>query len=60
MLLSNPDYEDKIRYVAQWYLEYDEEGHGSWREIGLDINKRLSLKCRMKETMVLVRYKLYN
>jgi hypothetical protein len=44
MLLSNPDFEDKIQYVAQWYLEYDEEGHGSWREIGLDINKKVIVK----------------
>lgn len=44
MLLANPDFDDKLRYVAQWYLEYDEEYNSSWREIGLDINQKIIVK----------------
>lgn len=35
-ICANPDFEDKIPYVAQWYVEYDEDLNVSGREIGLD------------------------
>ena len=44
MFRSNPDFNDKILYVAQWFVEYDEECNTSWREIGLDINKKIIVK----------------
>lgn len=44
MFHSNPDFDDKILYVAQWFVEYDEECNTSWREIGLDINKKIIVK----------------
>lgn len=44
MLCANPDFDDKILYVAQWFVEYDEEYNESWREIGLDINKNIIVK----------------
>lgn len=43
-LSANPDFEDKIQYVSQWYLEYNEENDEPWREIGLDINKNVIVK----------------
>lgn len=43
-LSANPDFDDKLKYVAQWYLEYDDECDVSCREIGLDINKKVIVK----------------
>ena len=43
-LLANPDFDDKLRCVALWYLEYSEEYDGSCREIGLDSNKNVIVK----------------
>lgn len=42
---SNPDFDDKIRYVAQWFVEYDnEQYHLAYREIGLDIHHNIIVK----------------
>lgn len=41
---ANPDFEDKIPYVAQWYVEYDEDLNVSEREIGLDANNKVIVK----------------
>lgn len=43
-LLANPDFDDKLKYVAQWYLEYDEDACVSCREIGLDNNKNVIVR----------------
>lgn len=43
-LSANPDFDDKLKYVVQWYLEYDEVCDVSCREIGLDINKKVIVK----------------
>lgn len=42
--IANPDFEDKIPSVTQWYLEYDEENDEPYREIGLDINQNVIVK----------------
>lgn len=49
-LSANPDFEDKLRDVVQWYIEYDEACDETWREIGLDFSKKSLLKCLTKET----------
>ncbi len=41
---ANPDFEDKIPYVAQWYVEYDEDLNVSGREIGLDADGKVIVK----------------
>lgn len=43
-LSANPDFEDKIQYVVQWYIEYDEACDETWREIGLDFSKKVIVK----------------
>lgn len=44
-LEANPDYEDKIDYVATWLIEYDDEKyHVTIKEIGLDENGQVIVK----------------
>lgn len=40
---ANPDFDDKIGYVAEWYLEFEDEEE-PWREIGLDVNGQVIVK----------------
>ena len=42
-LMVNPDFEDKLPYVAHWYLEFDDENEPG-REIGLDVNGQVIVK----------------
>jgi hypothetical protein len=39
---ANPGYEKKMHLLAEWLVEFDEEGL-PWREIGLDMDGRLVL-----------------
>ncbi len=44
-LSANPDFEDKIKYVALWVLEYDNENNNVVnREIGLDVNGKIIVR----------------
>lgn len=40
---ANPDFDDKIFSVAEWYLEFDDEAEPG-REIGLDVNGQVIVK----------------
>lgn len=45
MFRTNPDFDDKIDYVAQWFVEYDNtEYHQVIREIGLDLQHNVIVK----------------
>ncbi|MBR6286007.1 MAG: hypothetical protein IKR18_03310 [Bacteroidaceae bacterium] len=41
---ADPDFYDKLSYVAKWYLEYDDEYDESMREIGLDCHNNIIVK----------------
>lgn len=44
ILCANPDFEDRIWDVGQWYVEYDESCDSTWREIGLDVHGNVIIK----------------
>ena len=42
---SNPDYDDKLEDVEQWYIEYDDSNYDEvLREIGLNANNEVIVK----------------
>ena len=41
---SNPDFEEKIDLVRNWYLEFEEEESEPTREIGLDADGKVIAK----------------
>ena len=41
---SDPDFFDKLGYVAMWYLEYDEKCDEPFREIGIDSGGKIIVK----------------
>ena len=43
-LIANPDFEDEIGFVSQWYIEYNEEIDCSSREIGLDVKNNIIVR----------------
>ena len=41
---ADPDFFDKLGYVAIWYLEYDEKCDEPFREIGIDSSGKIIVK----------------
>ena len=41
---ADPDFFDKLGYVAMWYLEYDEKCDEPFREIGIDSGGKIIVK----------------
>jgi hypothetical protein len=46
---ANPDFEDKIKLVAYWLLEFKDKSSVPNREIGLGINEDVILKMPYKK-----------
>ena len=42
---ANPDFDEKIRHVVLWYIEYDTNINCAIREIGVDSDNRIITKA---------------
>ncbi len=47
--IANPDFEDKIHYVSEWMLEFNDDKSYPIREIGLDSKGEVILKMPFKK-----------
>ncbi len=47
--IANPDFDDKIFFISNWFLEFDNENSIPNREIGLNSEGEVILKMPYKE-----------